>query len=254
MSLKELVVVLQKIDRKPGYLHVVDTIERAIIEGQLSVGDILPIEAELAIQLGVNRSTLREGLRALENAGLIRRAGAKRLVVSIPSNQLLVKAMSQALSLGRATVSELWELQTVIEPLAAKLAAKRISPQLGEALQENLAETERQLEDDEAIIRLDVEFHQLISEATANRALILSTKPIGILLLPATRQLYQRSPQARHRLIEAHRKVLAAVLAGDDDAAELWMAKHIRDFQRGYEVAKLDPNVPVEISWTSDQA
>jgi DNA-binding FadR family transcriptional regulator len=239
---------IRRVDSRPGYLRVADAIEEEIVAGRLSIGDVLPIEANLALQLGVNRSTLREGLRALENAGLVSRAGGKRLEISVPSNQMIAKGMSRAMGMVGITVRELWELQTALEPLAARLAAERVSEDIARRLMNNLAETEGHLSEDAVIIRLDTEFHRLIAEATANRALILSTKPIGMLLIPATRELYRHAPQARHRLLAAHRNIADAVIHGDQDNAQTWMAKHIRDFKRGYEVAKLDPDQAVSFN------
>ena len=64
----------------PNYRRVTLAIEEQILGGRMKLGDPLPTEQDLAEQLGVNRSTLREGLRALENAGLVKRAGGKKLI------------------------------------------------------------------------------------------------------------------------------------------------------------------------------
>jgi len=238
-------VRLDRIDAAPGYRRVADALEQQILSGRLKPGDLLPTEGELADQLGVHRSTIREGIRALESAGLVKRAGAKRLAVAVPDRREVIWSVTRALGLGGITFPELWELLMEMEPAIARLAAGRVSPEIERRLRDNLRRTEEQLYDDEALVELDVEFHRLLAEATRNRALSMQAEAVGLLLHSATDQLYRRSPRARFRLLEAHRHVLDAVIAGDGKTAEAWMRRHIQDFRRGYIVAGMDFKGPI---------
>ena len=49
--------------------------------------------------------------------------------------------------------------------------------------------------------------------------------------------MIDKVPQARARIVAAHRRLLEAIEARDERAAHAWMARHIRDFRRGYELA-----------------
>jgi GntR family transcriptional regulator, transcriptional repressor for pyruvate dehydrogenase complex len=229
------------IDSMPNYRRVTLAIEEQIISGKMKPGDPLPTEHDLADQLGVNRSTLREGLRALENAGFVKRAGAKKLVVSIPESREIAQYTSRAMSMYRVTFTELWEMLIALEPVSARYAAQRASREILDLLSENVRETEERLHDDAVIIRLDVEFHSLVSQATQNRALVLSEEPLGLLLYSSTKRLYRSSPRARYRLLEAHRKIFEAIEDRDPKTAETWMRKHIEDFRRGHVIAGFDP-------------
>lgn len=238
-------VRLDPIDAAPGYRRVAEALEEQILGGRLKPGDLLPTETELAAQLGVHRSTIREGIRALENAGLVKRAGAKRLQVSVPERSEVVWTVTRALGLGGITFPELWELMMALEPAVARLATGRVTPELEERLKANLRLTEEKLYDDDRLVELDVEFHNLLTEATRNRALALQEESVALLLHSATDQLYRRSPRARFRLLEAHRHILEAVLAKDAETAEAWMRRHIEDFRRGYIVAGMDFKGPI---------
>jgi GntR family transcriptional repressor for pyruvate dehydrogenase complex len=240
-------MIFDAIDSMPNYRRVTLAIEEQIVSGKMKPGDPLPTEQDLAEQFGVNRSTLREGLRALENAGFLKRAGAKKLVVSIPESHEIAQYTSRAMALHRVTFMELWEMLMVLEPLAARYAAQRASKDLLALIGENVKSTEERLHDDDAIIRLDVEFHSLVSKTSQNRALLLSEQPLGLLLYSSTKRLYRSSPRARYRLLEAHRKIFDAMARGDADTSELWMRKHIEDFRRGYVVAGLDIKGPVRM-------
>ena len=60
-----------KLPVAPAYRVVFDTIEKLVMTGKLKPGDILPTETELAERFDINRSTLREGIRLLEQNGLV---------------------------------------------------------------------------------------------------------------------------------------------------------------------------------------
>jgi GntR family transcriptional regulator, transcriptional repressor for pyruvate dehydrogenase complex len=241
-------MIFDAIESMPNYRRVTLAIEQQILSGKMKLGDPLPTELDLAEQLGVNRSTLREGLRALENAGFLKRAGAKKLIVSVPDSHEIAQYTSRAMTLYSITFTELWEMLMALEPLSARYAAQRAPKDLLALIGENVKATEERLHDDATIIRLDVEFHSLVSKAARNRALTLAQEPLGLLLYSSTKRLYRSSPRARYRLLEAHRKIFEAIAGGDLQTSETWMRKHIQDFRRGYVVAGLDINGPVRLS------
>lgn len=241
-------MIFDAIESMPNYRRVTLAIEEQILSGKMKLGDPLPTEQDLAEQLGVNRSTLREGLRALENAGFLKRAGAKKLVVSVPDSHEIAQYTSRAMTLYSITFTELWEMLMALEPLSARYAAQRAPKDLLALIGENVKATEERLHDDATIIRLDVEFHSLVSKAARNRALTLAQEPLGLLLYSSTKRLYRSSPRARYRLLEAHRKIFEAIASGHPRTSETWMRKHIEDFRRGYVVAGLDINGPVRLS------
>ncbi|MDE3240756.1 MAG: FadR family transcriptional regulator [Paracoccaceae bacterium] len=239
--------MLPKAEKVYGYDQVARILEGEIVAGRLKIGELLPTETDLAEALGVTRPTLREGLRALEVSGLIRRAGAKRLQVATPDPEQVAMTNARALGLTGANFNHLWEIQMELEPFAVGLAAERATEAETQKLFDLVAELAGTLSDDAAVIRHDIAFHGAISRAAANPALVLATAPVGQLLFSATLDLYRTVPAARHRLLQAHREIAAAVAARDGETARLWMQRHIRDFRRGYEIAGFDMNAPIEL-------
>jgi DNA-binding FadR family transcriptional regulator len=79
-----------------------------------------------------------------------------------------------------------------------------------------------------------------IARATHNPVLGLAQEPLLQLLEPSLRIMIDKVPQARARIATAHRRLLEALEARDESAAQEWMARHIRDFRRGYELAGID--------------
>ncbi len=60
--------------------------------------------------------------------------------------------------------------------------------------------------------------------------------------------MIDKVPQARSRIGTAHRRLLEALEARDADSAESWMARHIRDFRKGYELAGIDLTLQIASS------
>jgi GntR family transcriptional repressor for pyruvate dehydrogenase complex len=229
--------MFDRITAIPAYRIVYEAIEEQILIGRLVAGDQLPTETELAGQFGLARHTVREGLRLLEDSGLVIRESGRRLFVKAPHYAELAPRVSRALIMQRVTIEELWEASMAFEPSAAFRAAPRISDdQIGQ-LQANLEQMEEELAAGNSIIALDDAFHTLVAEIAGNKALLLAREPIAQLFYPALATLFAHpgSSTGPGRRVEAHRHIIAALKARSSETAELWMRRHIVDFRRGYE-------------------
>lgn len=232
---------------EPAFRLVARTIEEKILSGAIAPGDPLPSEAGLADQLGVNRSTVREAIRVLEQNGFVRRElGRKKLFVSIPQSSEISRRLTAAMVLHQVTFDELWEAMFALEPAAAAAAAHRGTDEDFGLIEENLAATRQALEDSSSLTALDIEFHELIARAARNRAIQLARLPISELFYPPFYAVMSRL-NAGQRLLVAHESIFAAVRDKDEKIAREWMEKHILDFKRGYELANLDMSAPVDM-------
>jgi DNA-binding FadR family transcriptional regulator len=230
----------------PAYRVLSDRIERRILDGHLKPGDPLPTEQALAETFGVNRSTVREAIRLLEQEGLLVRAAGRRLRIAQPGMGDLAPRAMRAMVLEAVSFRELWEVGVTLEPRAARLAAGHATESDLAALDENLARTEAVLARGESYINLDVQFHALVARASGNRVLMLAREPVSLLLAPSFERLRRTLPQAGARNLEAHRRIVEAIRRRDPDEAEAWTHRHFVDFQRGYRVARLDVEAPVD--------
>jgi GntR family transcriptional regulator, transcriptional repressor for pyruvate dehydrogenase complex len=236
--------VLEKPRAEPAYRVVANTIRDHILDGTVKPGDPLPSESQLAQQLGVNRSTMREGIRLLEANGLVRRHGGKRLFASVPRGADLSARICHTLVLRDVTFRELWETHMTLEPPTAGFAALRREPADLAALDENLQNTRDALARWESIEDLDIEFHALVAQSAHNRALVLCRDPFSRLFYPAYAAIV-RHLHGAERLLVAHTAIVAAIRKQDDLGASDWATKHVVDFRRSYELAKFDIDVPV---------
>jgi DNA-binding FadR family transcriptional regulator len=233
--------------RAPAYRKVAESLRKRILDRSLRDGDRLPGELELARQFGVNRSTIREALRDLQTSGLVaRRPGSKRLAVIRPAPGFVAEGVSRALALHEVTYFDLWESLTILEPPIAEAAARRRTPA---SLAPILAAAERFAADHADTARAVhhvTDFFRAIGAATGNQVLMLAQEPLLALLDPSLVWMLDRVPQARARIAAAQRRLCAAVAAADAEDARGWMARHIRDFRRGYELAGIALASPCE--------
>jgi DNA-binding FadR family transcriptional regulator len=226
---------------EPTYRRVASAIAARIIDRTLSQGQTLPAENDLAAQLGVNRSTVREALRELESTGLVgRRKGTKRLVVMRPATGAVAERVSHALALHDVTVEEIWEVLMMLEPPAAEAAARRASPAQLETLRAAAERFASGNLDTGKAAECAADFFRAIVACAGNRALALAHEPALKLLASSLRLMIDRVPQARQRIATAQRRLVQAVEARDRAAAREWMEKHVRDFRRGFELAGIE--------------
>ena len=223
----------------PAYQLVSQELRKLIMAGMLRPGDPFPSEIALAERFGVNRSTVREGIRQLEADGLVSREGRKRLYVSIPDPLQMAPRTTDALIMSAVTFGELWEVSRVLEPLSARLAAvKRTESDIAK-INANLERTRILVAAGETTGEADLEFHGLVAIAGCNSALLMLREPMGQLLYPAFEQIEPQLPQAGARQLKAHSEIAKGIETGDPGHAELWAIKHIEDLRRGWELAKL---------------
>jgi GntR family transcriptional regulator, transcriptional repressor for pyruvate dehydrogenase complex len=226
---------------EPAYRRVAAAIGARILSRELREGERLPPEVQLARQFGVNRSTLREALRELESRGLLqRRPGSKLMSVSRPPQRAVAQGVSHALLLHDVTVRDVWEALTIIEPPLARAAARaRTADDL--AALEAAAAVFRDCEaDSDLAVQRTAEVFRCVGRAAHNPVLSLAQEPLLQLLEPSLRVMIDKVAQARSRIAIAHRHLREALTARDAEGAHAWMARHIRDFRRGYEIAGID--------------
>ena len=229
------------LDRQPVYIKVANAVEADIVSGKLKAGALLPTEGALCDQFGVTRSSVREGIRLLQQMGLVERGAAKRLIVTSPKAREIAEAASRSLALGGATFREVFETLATLYPEAARLAATSLTKEaLAEisAVHEALESTKPK--DGEAVVRLAVEFFQQLANGLNNRVMLSMLQSLNLMIGESLRLVIDETPNARVRILHAQQEIIDGLRAGDSEKARDWMAKHITDLQRGYAVAEVD--------------
>jgi DNA-binding FadR family transcriptional regulator len=233
--------------------HLMRVVIADIVNGTEPTGAALPREADLARQFGVSRGVARECIRGLEERGLVTVKHGRGATVLPPERwDVFDPDVLTALldgEQGAPILGEYLQCRRVLEIEAVGLAAERAGePELAEladAFARMCASAERALSNpaaEDLYHEADIAFHRAVIAATGNRALGNLTEPIHRALAAARRPLAR--PEHRiERSIPEHRRILAAIAAGDPDAARAAMRDHlttVETYLREYAAASGD--------------
>ncbi|MDH6235563.1 FCD domain-containing protein [Cryobacterium sp. CG_9.6] len=228
------------IDSAPRAWEIVlQSIELDLISGRLGPGDHLPPERTLAATLGVGRSSVREAVRVLEVLGLIRTnvgsgPSAGAIIVALPGGGMSALMRLQVAAQG-FPVTDVVKTRLLLEGSVATELARA-----AELRAPDLAESERLLDAMERpglteaeFLALDAQFHLSLAEAAGNQ--VVTATMAG---LRSAIESYARAGVAglaswadtSARLRREHRSIVAAITAGEADAARHAIESHISGY------------------------
>jgi GntR family transcriptional repressor for pyruvate dehydrogenase complex len=207
--------------------EAIEKIKAMITSGALRAGDRLPREADLAAQLGLSRSSLREAVRALSLVNILDvRRGDGTYVTSLEPH-LLLEALSFIVDFHRDdTVLEFLRVRRILEPAAVAMAAERITDDESEGLRDLLDSLGPEPEAD-ALVANDLEFHRRISAYSGNTVLCSLLETLSG---PTTRaRVWRGLTQAgtKERTLAEHRLILEAIASHQPEVARAWATVHI---------------------------
>lgn len=208
------------------YEQIVEQIEQRILSGDLRVGDQLPPERDLAEQFGVSRTAVREAVKTLRGKGLVEiQLGRGTFITSNTA-----RAMRHSLGLMVRIGSEkgldyLEEVREIFEPEIAVLAAAQAGEEQIAAMREAITVMDRTVDDIDAYIEADLDFHLALADAAQN-VLISALIDSIIDLLREQRKRVALGDGTRHGQIH-HKRIFEAVVRHDPDAARQAMREHL---------------------------
>lgn len=219
--------VLQ-VRRRRAFEAVCDQIRLKIRNGELSPGDQLPNDADLADMLNVNRNSVREALRSLEIAGVVRSVtGAQGgFFITDGKSDSMQQAMRDMVALGQIKIGSLTEARIMVLESAIRLAVARGTPADFEALEADIARLER-LAKDEGLSHGTPEltaFYRLLAEATHNEVIVMLVEGISDIV---RNLIAQTHPRVQPDFIGIRRSILRHIRAGDTDKAIGIMTRHL---------------------------
>lgn len=196
---------------------VFKTLRQAILKGDLEPGERL-MEIQLANQLGVSRTPIREAIRKLELEGL---------VIMVPRKGAEVAKITEK------DLKDVLEVRTSLEGLAIGLACERITREKAAELKYALERFNKALCSGEltAIAECDVAFHDVIFEATENLRLIQIVNNLREQMY-RYRLEYLKDYSTHERLYEEHKRIYEAVVSNDKVHAQQLIIEHIYHQER----------------------
>lgn len=204
-------------------------LRQRIRSGALNVGEALPTEREMVEQSGLSRSSVREALRILEVEGLIEirtgRSGGAR--VRRPGSEDFGRHLDLFIWGRDVSFEELHEVREALEALAAEGAARRRTEPDIAMLSAKTEAVEAALEDHPRYLAANLEWHLSVARASHNDLVIGMMSTLSNAIHEATAIEAFNSREVREATVKIHRAILAAIVAGDPDAARRRMRRHV---------------------------
>lgn len=193
---------------------VFNTLREAILKGDLKPGERL-MELQLAAQLGVSRTPIREAIRMLEQEGLAVTMPRKGAEVA----KMTLKGMEDVL-----------EIRAALDELASQLACERITEEQLGRLEERKKEFERSLKTGvvKAIAEADVNFHDVIYEATGNPKLVIMLNNLREQVY-RYRVEYLKNVDNYPILIKEHEAIYQSLINHNREEATLAIREHVEN-------------------------
>jgi len=213
------------------YEKIVEQVEQQILTGKLHHGDRLPTERELAEQFCVSRTAVREAVKALREKGLVQSYPGRGTFITDGTASAVRHSLRLMMRIGSTEgANDLAEAREILEPEIAALAAKRATKELVAAIRQAVEAMETALDDADAFVEADLQFHLALAQATQNPLIPTLINPIVDLLREQRKNTFRHGGAARGQL--HHKKIFDAVIRRDPDAARQAMQAHLKQVRK----------------------
>jgi phosphonate utilization transcriptional regulator len=187
-------------------------LERRIVSGEIAPGEKLN-EADIANELNVSRSPVREAFRSLEQVGLVRLEKNRGVFVR---------------QLTLAEADEIYEIRASLDALIGQLAAERITPQQVDDLRDLLKRMQKaaRARSVAEYYPLNVGFHDLVAQIAGNRALLAIYRRLVNELHLYRRETLARGPDSFPISTREHAEIVDLLAKGDSEGAARLLYLH----------------------------
>jgi GntR family transcriptional repressor for pyruvate dehydrogenase complex len=243
--------------KRRAHGEVVEQVCDAIFAAELRIGDSLPSERDIADQLGISRSSVREAMTVLEESGLVARVSGGGGGTTVVSDVVPVELLGKAMEVSRRRIIDLLEVRSVLEPIAAELAAARADHDQLERLHGILEEAQSLPGNrsglDQLFLTMDPRFHLAVAKASQNEYLHRLNRSLAKEIAVAV-DMIPLDDKYQEIELTTMRRVVQAIAKGNPLEARIAMLIHISHLEPlvhqffesqgggGFEVSR--PNAP----------
>ena len=200
-----------------SYQKVVDYVKQEIQVGRLKPGDRLASERDLAERLGSSRNSVREGLRLLENIGVLTSQQGSGNYIALNFNETMTDLLSFMYLLKGIGVDQVTEYRQIIEYEAMELAILRASEEQKTNIMIELAGLEAATTEETRVVH-DKAIHRILVEASHNDFLITNYEALDNMMdryIQSMRLNIISGMQSQNMLEQTHRMLAEAVAESD---------------------------------------
>lgn len=218
-----------------AFEEIAAQIRAELVQGRLKVGNRLPSERALSEQFGVSRNTVREALRSLEHAGLVRlqKGATGGAFIAEDSGGAISTGLMDMFHVGAIQPAQLTEARIWLESIIVREACMRAMPDGLAELRANIAEAEEATAQGDFNRRAEVhlEFHRILARMTGNPIMVIVMDSV----LKVLRHFILSIGEYENAFVLPSRKrFMKCMEARDPDAAVAEMESSLKKLQRSY--------------------
>jgi GntR family transcriptional regulator, transcriptional repressor for pyruvate dehydrogenase complex len=232
---EEAVVQFARVTEARAFEEVARQIRHELTEGRLKVGSRLPSERTMAEQMGVSRHVLREALRSLENAGLIRirKGAAGGAFVAAGGGSSIAAGMLDLYHLGAITPEQLTQARIWIGGIIVREACRKATAADIAEIDANIHALEVAISNGshEQRVEINFQFHRLLARIAANPILMIVTNAMLSIVADFVRSLGEYDSRF---VLPSRRSFLKKFAAGNAEEAAKELEESITRLYRTY--------------------
>lgn len=197
--------------------EIADIIRERILKGEYNIGEKIK-ENQIATELRVSRTPIREAFKQLENEGLID---------YIPNRGCFAKGFT------KQDIEDIYAVRKALEVLAVEWAVSRITPEEINKLQDqsDLMEFYTNRKDSKKVSEINTDFHDIIYNATGSRFMAQVLRSYKEYIEQTRKALYN-DQSCLEEIFQEHRTILEAIKERDVQSAKEAMARHLDGSKR----------------------
>ena len=219
--------LLKTVVKKSVVEETLEQLYQLIKEKKLHQGDKLPSEREMADNLGISRSSLREAISSLQSMGVLKVVHGSGIVINdnVLSDTFL-RPLKFLMALEAIEPYELYESRLIIEGQCSRLAAEKATQEDIDEMKKIFHEMELSADDKDRGIELELLFHEKVASSARQKIMLVMLLSVKELLRDTMKMTVPRLGVSNETL-DSHRELIDAIERKDGDAAEICMRNHI---------------------------
>lgn len=223
------------------YEKVIESIVDAIDSEGLREGDRLPNMGELAVLFGVSLPTLRQAIRILENAGVLKVKAGSTGGIFIATEMVPFALLGDKAPIDEAVIRELLETRRMLEPVAYHLAAERGTEADFVGIRDAIELMKSNYSEPGMLHRADGAFHRRVAHTAKNQVLLEALKSVYVGLFPLQElmifEAFTADPRFGLHMAGVHERQLDAMRAQDHNLIDRLLEETLRDLEAEYSAA-----------------
>jgi GntR family transcriptional regulator, transcriptional repressor for pyruvate dehydrogenase complex len=218
-------------NRKGISEQVADSIKKKIQDGEYKVGDKIPGEREMGLELSVSRNTVREAYKILEAYGYLTAKHGTGVFVASPEHQ--IQKMAEAFFVSTDQIKDFFAVRKILEEWTVKWSIENSTAAQFDEIEQIVNEADENLNENidyERLAELDHKFHMTLAN-NSNNVILTRIMHYLIDLLSESRNKSIQIPGRAIQSVQEHKKILQAIKQKDISLAQQYMKEHLESVE-----------------------